>query len=1849
MDKRGTANSDTYRLFFKSTADDWRFRLTTTTTGSNTNVDTTGLTWAADEWQFLVATYDGSNMRIFWNGSEQNIASKTGNITTNDVPLFIGYSQGSIANHHFEGIIDEVRISSIVRSPDWIQTCYNNQNNPSGFYSLGSEQWYADGAIKVQRGSTDISLATSATATAPTDFETVSSLSRAFVRIVSAQGTGTGEPPAGATNIPPDELAVTAEFTDTSTITFTRTTSNRGCRVYWEIWEYRGQPGGDNEFIVRGQGASDELTITDTYVDMSVSGVSDINDCVVFLTGVQSSSSSVGNYWANTFHAYLFDLTTVRIERAATGVSVWGSYAVVEFTGSNWTVQTGTHTFTAAGVREDKTITALAATDKAFLISQHMTDQNGLDDYGYRAWIINTSTASFQLRLGADVPANHIVRYWVVESSATDFLVRRGGFTVPDSADDNAQTYNQTITEVADLDRTGLIFSHDTNGGGTAFPRACRIARLTSLTNLEVYCSRGNQPSDCRYETIEFPGGIFLYRKQITIDYTQVSSSCSSDLTDFPVLVSISNDTDLRDHVNNPSGYDIVFRDPDGTTLDHEIEKWDSASGTLAAWVRIPTLKYDEDTVFFIYYGNSSISSSTENAAGVWDSDYKMVQHMNDATLSTILDSTSNDNDGTKGSANNPDEVSGKIGGAQDFDSNSEYISLSDTDTWTWTPVSQDRTLSFWYYPTALPTVNGNPFQFLVTSVAPGNRYEVVYLRRSAAPTSALAFLITDNSWSYIGYFYFEGTPTLSTWYHITFVASSSGNNKFYVNGTELSVIEGSWDDNTEINPSTTGIKDTSGASTGTGYLDEMRFSHIARPACWIETEYNNQNDPSSFYSIGSEEENAATAVRLISFNAVSQGALILVSWETAQEVNNLGFNLYRRTGLYGSYINLNSSIIKGLISSVAGRKYLYADMNVTQGVTYYYLLEDVDLKGKRTRHGPVCVDWGAEYVPNDYDNYEKPIEYDSDAVINEGMPETGIPVETPDMSGSVNGMELAYFKASQQEEGVSLEWQTSYEVDILGFHVYREVDFQFFRITPNLLPGSVFKVGAGNKLPAGQTYVFWDSLSNKTGRELFWLECTDLSGGRAYFGPVTPETDKELLSEPLKSRFNTIAKNQLSKTQEYWKIRKLRKQLGARPVQGSGERPSFRNIIPEKRFEPRLPPAERQWSLSGQAAVKIFIKEEGWYRIGESELVEAGLDPGVDPRYLQLYTEGQEQAMIVSGSLDGYFGSEDAVEFYGTGIDTPYSDARVYWLIDGSQPGKRIQVARGRGYREAASSFPYTEELKERTFFFAALKNGEEDSFFGPTIWTEETASQLLTVTNIDPSPPEDALLEVVLQGGTDLSHYVKILLNDEEVGEVFFDGQEQGIVEINIPHDMLLEGDNIITFEAQGGEEDVSFVDYVRLTYWHTYTADENALRFTASGGELLFVEGFSSTAIRVMDITNPAQVFEVRGRVSSRGTDYGISIEVPGSGQRTLLAFTEGYVGEPVGLKANLTSTWQDRARGADVVVIAHEDFFESLSPLIELREQQGWSVVLVDVEDLYDEFNYGAKSPWALRDFLTRAYSNWAPPPRFVLLVGDASFDPRNYLGLGDYDLVPTKLVETGFIKSASDDWFVDFENDGLPKMAIGRLPVYSIAEAEIVINKIIAYEGTTGSMNEVLFVADEIDFFDFEGASDALVDLLPPDIIVTEIFRGQSPTARDDLLDTLNRGQKLVNYLGHGSAETWRGNLFGSTDASALTNSPNLSFFVNMTCLNGYFHDVQMATLAEALLKAAQGGAVAVWSSSSLTDPSAQVALNRGLIQLLFNGQSLTLGEATMLAKEYVSDQDIRKSWILFGDPLTKLR
>ena len=198
---------------------------------------------------------------------------------------------------------------------------------------------------------------------------------------------------------------------------------------------------------------------------------------------------------------------------------------------------------------------------------------------------------------------------------------------------------------------------------------------------------------------------------------------------------------------------------------------------------------------------------------------------------------------------------------------------------------------------------------------------------------------------------------------------------------------------------------------------------------------------------------------------------------------------------------------------------------------------------------------------------------------------------------------------------------------------------------------------------------------------------------------------------------------------------------------------------------------------------------------------------------------------------------------------------------------------------------------------------------------------------------------------------------------------------------------------------------------------------------------------------------------------------------------------------------------------------------------------------------------------------------------------------------------SKSVDTAVAETASDDWFGDLDGDGISEMAVGRLPARTAAEAAAMVTKILAYERGSSGQGATL-ISDFNDTFDFLGTSNKVKGFIPQSTAVDMIISGQTPDVRARLLESLNKGPKLVNYAGHGSVDLWRGNIFTSADALALTSSGKVGVYLIMTCLNGYYQAPNIDSLAESLLKA-PGGAAAVWASSGFTVPTDQERDGRG--------------------------------------------
>ncbi len=670
----------------------------------------------------------------------------------------------------------------------------------------------------------------------------------------------------------------------------------------------------------------------------------------------------------------------------------------------------------------------------------------------------------------------------------------------------------------------------------------------------------------------------------------------------------------------------------------------------------------------------------------------------------------------------------------------------------------------------------------------------------------------------------------------------------------------------------------------------------------------------------------------------------------------------------------------------------------------------------------------------------------------------------------------------------------------------------------------------------------------------------------------------------------------------------------------------------PAARAAPAAAPS--QLELAAMPAVKLVVTSAGWQHVSQPALVAAGLDPAIDPAQLQLFADGVEQSLSITGNGDAVFDSGEALEFYGQGRDTLWTGARTYWLVAGAV-GRRVPLVVYPASGPPPESFPTAAVLRPRANYFAALKNGDASNFFGEVVGPGGV-TESVTVTHLDSSQP--ATLQVVLQGVTAGNHQVAIALDGQPVGSCAFAGQ--ALQTCTISAVSVSDGANDVLLVGQGDSPDTSLVASVEIDYQHLFVADGDALDLTAPPATPIAIAGFSSPDVRVMDVTDPTRPIELVTSVAAAGASYTVTVNTPGeTSWPALHAFTGAAVGAPASVAPGRPSRWTE-PRAGEMVILSNALFVDALAPLVAARRQQGWSVQLVDLQDVYDEYGGGDKTPFAVRDFLQAIHGSWAPAPRFVLLVGDASFDPRNFLGQGDFDFAPTKLIDTQQMETASDDWFVDWNADGIPEVAIGRLPVRTASEAVTVVGKILSYGGAANLPRGGLFIADAdepgLSFEEDSRAGAAAVAGLMP---TTDFFLSQSTSTEAALLPLLDDGPFLVNYLGHGSVSVWDG-LFSGSDAAALTN-PRLSIYVAMNCLNGFFHDVYTESLAETLIKAPNGGAVAVWASSTLTSFEQQGVLDSTFVERLTR---TSLGEAAIAAKRAITDVDAQRTWILFGDP-----
>lgn len=356
--------------------------------------------------------------------------------------------------------------------------------------------------FKVLRGTSVIGNGdTTLTLTEGTDFtlETGIASDAWFFRITNSNHTGQGNTSGGGSRAA--DLH-TVHFTYSSDdVVLTRAGTSTNCRVSWEIIQYIGASGGANEIKVRDKGTL-SLTSGNTLSTLAVPGsVGTSADCVAWVCG-QSSSHNTSTRQHSALYTSRLNGSNFEFERGNGSGTGTVSYAIVEFTGSNWTIQN--IQFTQTGSDGTASLgTNVSALSEAFLHNTYRfsnSGNGGLDDCSILVYLSAVGTLTYDATTSSSATDKHH-SIWVIENP--DLSVQRLDFTMAGTGEEEVDT--ETITAVSDLEQTMLTVDSNSTGTGTAFPRGYIDARLTSTTEVTFTQSDDGQTSRVVAEIIELP------------------------------------------------------------------------------------------------------------------------------------------------------------------------------------------------------------------------------------------------------------------------------------------------------------------------------------------------------------------------------------------------------------------------------------------------------------------------------------------------------------------------------------------------------------------------------------------------------------------------------------------------------------------------------------------------------------------------------------------------------------------------------------------------------------------------------------------------------------------------------------------------------------------------------------------------------------------------------------------------------------------------------------------------------------------------------------------------------------------------------------------------------------------------------------------------------------------------------------------------------------------------------------------------------------------------------------------------------------------------------------------------
>jgi hypothetical protein len=779
------------------------------------------------------------------------------------------------------------------------------------------------------------------------------------------------------------------------------------------------------------------------------------------------------------------------------------------------------------------------------------------------------------------------------------------------------------------------------------------------------------------------------------------------------------------------------------------------------------------------------------------------------------------------------------------------------------------------------------------------------------------------------------------------------------------------------------------------------------------------------------------------------------------------------------------------------------------------------------------------------------------------------------------------------------VSWTTASEAGTIGFNVYRldRATNTQARVNASLLPANPGAAQGGN-------YKFVDS-RNADAQPVYYLEELTAQGKTLRYGPFTPGAVAN--AEPLPAKeFERAARTSERKT-----IAK---------VSGKKVKPS---------------------------AVMAGVRKTGITRVTASDIAstlgvtQASIASAIKTGRISLTSRGAQVAWTPAAD-------NASLLFFGEAADSIYSNERVYRLeVDKGTTMSVVSVATA---TPRATSF--TSSLDAETDAFPATVlplDADGDYWFWDFILSGDSTygRKAFNVDVPSVAGSDAAVLQVRLQGAIEgASHIANVTVNGVPAGSMTWSGLDGKTADLTVPAAVLHSGANNVEVAgvlAPGAPWDVFYIDGFTLRYTRSGEAAGGALEMNMTPGAAVSASALGSDAL-AFDITSRTRPALLSGASTTNGT---LSLIAP-STARTLYFADATAIAAPSSIRAADAATLNDAKNGADYLVIAPAAVRTAADSLAQLRTRDGLRTYVADLEQIYDEYSGGNITPIAIRDFIAST-RRWSPAPKYVVLAGIGTLDYRGITV--DAGLVPPLMASTSNGLFAADSRFVDFDNDGVPNIAIGRIPVTSNAELDAYVRKLDASSRASIASSSLLFSADARDNgADFRRES-GIVEQPLADIPATRTYADDLGSAtRSAFLAAWQQGTPLVSWLGHGGVDRIsNASLLTTSDAASLTSTGRLPVFVAMTCTINRFELGDVESLGAALTRASDAGATSVWSSSGLSTYATATDIERTFLQLAARTAGARIGDLIVGAlNANKTDRETASLYLLLGDPAIRL-